>query len=71
MKELFQAAKTLAVFSGIGIYFAIVLGICIYIGNWADQALDLGNMGKIAGILLGFPIGIYSAYRQVKAQKNL
>lgn len=67
-KELFQAAKSVAVLSGIGIYFAVVLGICIYLGNLADEFWELGRMGKLAGILLGFPIAIYSTYKQIRQQ---
>lgn len=66
MNELFHAAKAAAVLSGIGIYFAVVLGICIYAGHMADQYFNLDSTGKLIGILLGFPIGIYSTYRQIK-----
>ena len=61
-----QTWKAFSFLSGVGIYFAAVIGICVYLGNLADEHLGLGMKGKFAGILLGFPIAIYSLYRQLK-----
>lgn len=58
--------KSLAVLGSIGFFFVIVLGICIFIGHQADVYLELGNKGKLVGIIIGFPVGIYSTYRQLK-----
>ena len=61
-----QAWKAFSFLSGIGIYLAAVVGICIGLGHLADEQLELGMKGKLAGILLGFPIAFYSLYRQLK-----
>ncbi|MBR6906386.1 MAG: AtpZ/AtpI family protein [Selenomonadaceae bacterium] len=61
-----QTWKAFSFLSGVGIYLAAVIGICVYLGNLADEHLGLGMKGKFAGILLGFPIAIYSLYRQLK-----
>ena len=60
--ELLIMAKTLGILGGMGIYLAAVILICIYLGA--------GGAGKMAGILLGFPIAVYSIYRQIKDLQN-
>lgn len=61
-----QMIKAFALLSGIGFYFAIVMGICIYIGIQADDFFQLNGKGRLLGILFGFPVAIYSVYRQLK-----
>ena len=61
-----QAWKAFSMLSGIGIYLAVVVGICLYLGNLADEAFELGIKGKLVGILLGFPVAFYTLYRQLK-----
>lgn len=67
MKPALQMAKVFALLSGIGIYFAVVVGICVYLGMLADDYLYLDGKGRLLGILLGFPVAIYSTYRQLKS----
>lgn len=61
-----QAWKAFSMLSGIGIYLAVVVGICLYLGNLADDAFNLGIKGKLVGILLGFPVAFYTLYRQLR-----
>ena len=37
----------------------------------AEKYAQLGSApyGRLAGILLGFPVGIYSVYRQLRAER--
>ena len=44
----------------------VFVGICVFLGNLADEKLGLGYMGKLAGILVGFPGALYTLYRQLK-----
>ena len=67
MKPALQMAKAFALLIGIGIYFAVVVGICVYLGMLADDYLYLDGKGRLLGILLGFPVAIYSTYRQLKS----
>ena len=62
-KQLWRAFSLL---SGIGIYLAVVILICLYIGSLADDYFNLDGKGKLMGIILGFPIAFYSIYRQLK-----
>ena len=70
MKEepsgLRQAIKAFALLSGVGIYFVVFVGICLWLGNLADETFGLGYAGKLIGILIGFPGAIYTLYRQIK-----
>ena len=63
---LLKSLKTLGILGGIGIFFAVVVGICIFIGNLADEWLGFDYAGKLTGIILGFPIAFYLTYRQLK-----
>ena len=49
-----QAFDAYLFLSGIGIFFCVVLGICMYAGSLADEAFALGHKGIFAGIL-GIP----------------
>jgi len=65
-ESLWQAVKAFSILSGVGIYLAVVLGICLYVGIQADEYLGTAPYGKLTGILLGFPIAIYSLYRRIR-----
>jgi len=62
-----QALQAFSFLGGIGIYFCVVVGICVFAGNWADDHWGLGYYGKLTGILIGFPIGIYSVYKKIRS----
>ena len=64
LKQIWQAFSLL---SGIGIYIAVIILICLYLGGLADDYLELGGKGRLVGIFLGFPIAFYSIYRQLKS----
>lgn len=68
-KALKQAVKAFSLLGGIGIYLAVFVGICGFIGNLADEKLGLGSKGKLIGIIIGFPAAIYTLYRQLKQNK--
>lgn len=63
-----QAVRAFSILSGVGIYLAVVVGICLYLGIQADEHLGIAPWGRLTGILLGFPLAIYSLYRQIKKQ---
>ena len=41
---LAQALKAFGVLGGVGIFFAVVIGICIFIGAMADDFLGLNTV---------------------------
>lgn len=61
-----KSLKAFGILGGIGIFFAVVIGICLFIGNLADEWLGMEYAGKLTGIILGFPIAFYLTYRQLK-----
>lgn len=63
MNNLWKAA---AVLSGVGIYIAAVVFICLYAGGLVDDYFQLGGKGRIVGIIIGFTLACYSVYRQLK-----
>ena len=58
--------KAAAILSGVGIYIAAVIFICLYIGGLVDDYFSLGGKGRLCGIICGFPLAVYSVYRQLK-----
>lgn len=60
--------KAAAVLSGVGIYIAAVIFICLYLGGLVDDYFQLNGKARLCGIILGFPLAAYSVYRQLKHQ---
>jgi len=58
--------KAAAILSGVGIYIAAVVFICLYAGGLVDDYFRLGGKGRLVGIILGFPLAAYSVWRQLK-----
>jgi F0F1-type ATP synthase assembly protein I len=61
--------KAAAILSGVGIYIAAVIFICLYLGGLVDDFFALNGKGRLIGIILGFPTAFYSVYRQLKRYK--
>lgn len=66
-----QALKAFSILGGVGIYLVVFVGICGYLGYLAGDYLNLGNAGKIIGIIAGFPAAFYTLYRQLKNNELL
>ena len=62
-----QMWRAFSLLSGIGIYLAVTVLICLYLGGLVDDYFELDGKGKLIGIILGFPIAFYSIYRQLKS----
>ena len=60
-----QALKAFSMLGGVGIYFVVFVGICVFLGYEADTAFGLGHAGRLTGILVGFPGAMYTLYRQL------
>ena len=61
-----QALKAFSMLGGVGIYFVVFVGICVFLGYEADTAFGLGHAGRLTGILVSFPGAMYTLYRQLK-----
>ena len=58
--------KAFAILSGVGIYLAVFMLICLYLGGFIDDLFELNGKGRLLGIVLGLPLAFYSLYRQLK-----
>ena len=58
--------KAFAILSGVGIYLAVFMLICLYLGGFVDDLFELNGKGRLLGIVLGLPLAFYSLYRQLK-----
>ena len=65
-RQFFRYVWAASYFMGIGISVAMTVLACIWMGRKADAYFDCAPKGTIAGILLGFPVAIYSIYYQVR-----
>ena len=63
MNNLWKAA---AILSGVGIYIAAVIFVCLWAGTLVDDYFQLGGVGRLCGIVAGFPIAGWSVWRQLK-----
>lgn len=51
--------------SGIGIQFAVIIGVCIFIGKEVDSFLQISPWGTLIGIISGFLSGIWITYKKL------
>ena len=65
LRKLFWAASF---FCGLGIYLAITVGVCIWLGDFFDRWAGTAPAGRMTGIVLGFPIAIYSIYKKIRQE---
>lgn len=66
-----QAIKAFSILGGVGIYLVVFVGICGYLGSLIGDYLEMGNAGRIIGIVAGFPAAFYTLYRQLKNNELL
>ncbi len=55
----------LARYSGLGLQFALTLGVFTFGGYWLDRQLDWLPWGTLAGAFIGFAGATTWAYREV------
>lgn len=63
---LWRGIKAMAVLSGVGIYLAVFVGICLFLGIKTDEMLGSHPAGKLIALVIGFPGAFYTLYRQLK-----
>lgn len=55
----------LAFVSGLGVHFAVVVGVGIYLGRWLDAACGTHPWGAIGGILAGTAAAIWTILKKL------
>ena len=58
--------EVIAFVSGIGIHFIIVIGMCVFLGLWADRYFASAPICTVIGIFLGIITAVYTAYKKIK-----
>ena len=61
-----QAMKAFSMLGGVGVYFVVFVGICVFLGYEADEAFGLGHTGRLFGSVCGCPAAMYSLYRRCR-----
>jgi len=57
--------RLIAVYSDIGLRFALAIIVGGYLGYWIDQKLSISPLALIVGIMFGATAGFISLYRTV------
>ena len=71
MKKREESTLAAAGFAlGIGISFAVIIGLGIFIGKWVDDVCLSSPWGTIGGIILGFLTGMWSVYKRLVGKNN-
>ena len=72
MKKREESTLAAAGFAlGIGISFAVIIGMGIFIGRWIDEVFLSSPWGTIIGIVLGFITGIWSVYKRLVGKSKI
>ena len=65
-RDWFRYVWAASYFTGIGIYLATTVVVCIWLGMKFDDFFGTEPNGRLAGIFLAFPAAIYSIYHKVR-----
>lgn len=72
MKKREESTLAVAGFAlGIGISFAVIIGVGIFIGRWIDEVFLSSPWGTIIGIVLGFITGMWSVYKRLVGKSKI
>jgi F0F1-type ATP synthase assembly protein I len=61
-----QLARSMAVSTTIGLDFACVLLVSVFLGSFVDGKLGIGPVGLVLGIVFGIVGGGYSAWLLIR-----
>lgn len=59
------AMSDLSRYSGLGLQFAATVGLFALVGRWLDVRLGTSPGCLLAGVFLGFGLGLYSMIRKL------
>lgn len=63
--ETQSTLQALSFASGIGISFAVMIGVCLYAGIYIDEQLSTSPLATIIGIILGFITAMWTTYQKL------
>jgi len=59
------ALRDLTRYSGLGLQFAATVGLFALAGRWLDQRWNASPWFLLAGVFLGFALGLYSMIKKL------
>ncbi len=62
--------RDLARYSGLGVQFAASVGLFALAGRWLDGRLDTSPWLLLAGVFLGFGLGLYSMLKKLPSSSG-
>jgi len=62
------ATSDLVRYGGMGLQFAVTVGVFALAGQWLDQRLGTSPGCLLAGVFLGFGLGLYSMVKKLPAR---
>ena len=65
------AAQDFAAISTLGLEFAVAVALGVGVGYWADYRFGLAPWGTVAGVFLGFTLGMYIVVKEAKRVEKL
>ena len=68
-EELRRVVWAASIFFGLGIYLATTVGVCIWLGMKFDEFFGTEPNGLLTGIVMGFPVAIYSVYKKMRRKE--
>ena len=69
-KERTGANSDLARYSGLGLSFALTVLAFAFAGHWLDERWDSSPWLLIAGVFLGFALGLYSMVKKLPSRAS-
>jgi F0F1-type ATP synthase assembly protein I len=68
--ERHGALGDLARYSGLGLQFAATVGVFAFLGRWLDGRLGSSPGCLLAGVFLGFGLGLYSMTKKLPSSRT-
>ncbi|HDS73952.1 MAG TPA: AtpZ/AtpI family protein [Firmicutes bacterium] len=67
VSSLVEAMRAAGPLFGLGIQFAIMVGLGVFVGHWLDQRYEWDPWGALIGGIVGIALGFYQFFRAVSS----
>lgn len=57
-------------YATMGTEFSATIGIMLFLGYWADKKFQSFPIGIVAGLVIGFSVGLHSLIKQARQAKK-
>lgn len=70
MSNLAEAMRTVGPLFGLGIQFAIMVALGVFVGHWLDLRYEWDPWGALIGGIVGIALGFYQFFRAVLSRTD-